>query len=484
MPSDPAQAALPAGISAGAFSSLFQAINGLRNRAALGALLGCTVLGVLVAGLLVAMTGTLGFVASLLAFVVFVVAIGTGINAAGTLHMDWARGVAPRSMVDALVYGLVCIPKLIILGLALIAVEIAVFIVLAIVFFICKIPFLGPLLFTIVFPVSVVVAGITICGLFLCMVLSLPAIWQGATITRALAQTLTIARSRLIETVLLLVFVGFLAFAVALVVFGVLGAGLVPTLSMSLSIVGAGIGGMGSLMEMMQSGGSGGGGQIIAGFIGGGVLWAAAASLVNQVYLLGLCLVYLRVTEGLDPEAAEAALRGGLDQARRRAADLGDKARAAANRDGATVAGTAAAAATAIYSPVPVAPPIVPTDAAVPQAYTPPAPPPPSDAPAVSMPPAFNPAAPVYNPPPAYSPPHSFIAPAPPDSVDPDISLPFDDPPPPAVPGYAAPPVYVPPPVQAPAPAVHPPAVTTCPQCLSAVTADDLFCGVCGYRLK
>ena len=143
MPSDPAPATLPAGISASAFSSLFQAVNGLRNQAALGALLGCTVVGVLVAGLLMAMSGALGFIAGLLAFAVFVVAIGTGVNAAGLLHMDSARGVAPRSLVDALIYGLMCIPKLIVLGLALVAVEIAVFIVLAIVLFICKIRFSG-----------------------------------------------------------------------------------------------------------------------------------------------------------------------------------------------------------------------------------------------------------------------------------------------------------------------------------------------------
>nr|MDQ2734831.1 hypothetical protein [Pseudomonadota bacterium] len=60
MANDLAQDALPAGMSANAFSSLFQAINGLRNRRALIALIGCTVLGVLVAGLLVAMSGTLG----------------------------------------------------------------------------------------------------------------------------------------------------------------------------------------------------------------------------------------------------------------------------------------------------------------------------------------------------------------------------------------------------------------------------------------
>ena len=484
MPSDPAPATLPAGISASAFSSLFQAVNGLRNRTALGALVGCTVVGVLVAGLLMAMSGALGLLAGLLASAVFVIAIGTGVNAAGLLHMDSARGVAPRGMVDALVYGLMCIPKLIVLGLALVAVEIAVFIVLAIVLFICRIPFLGPLLFTVVFPVSVVIAGITVCGLFLCLVLSLPAIWQGATITRALAQTLTIARTRLIEAVLLLVFVAFLAFAVAMVVFGVLGVGLGPTLGLSASIVGGGMEGMGSVLGLMQGGGSGASGQVLAGFIGSAVLWAVATSLVNQVSLLGLCLVYLRVTEGLDPAAAEAALHGGLEEARRRASELGEKARAATTRDAGVVAGAASAAS--MYSEPPVAAPVATTTSpAVPPAYTPPTAPSREAAPAVSMPPAFSPQAPVDSPPPAFAPPHHFIAPAPPDSVDPDISLPFDDPPPPtATPAYAAPPAYVAPPAQAPAPVAPPPPITTCPQCLSAVTADDLFCGVCGYRLK
>jgi hypothetical protein len=487
MSTEPAQAILPAAISANAFSSLFQAVNGLRNRRALVALIGCTVAGVLVAGLLVATSGTLGFMAGLLAFIVYFVAVGTGVNAAGLLHMDSARGISPRSTVDALVYGLVCIPKLIVLGLAFIAVEIAIFIVLAILFFICKIPFLGPLLFTVVFPVSVVVAGVTICGLFLCMVLSLPAIWQGATITRALAQTLAIARSRLIEAVLLLVFVGFLAFAVGLVIFGVLGAGLLPTLGLSGSIVGfgGGMGGMGSLMGMMQ--GYGGGSQMVAGAIGGLVLWAVAASLVGQVYLLGLCLVYLRVTEGLDPSATEAALRERLDDARRRAGELGEKARNTASRDGAAAAaaaGATAAAAMPMYPSAPVAGSVAPVDSAVPPAYTPPSASPYNAPPAFAPPPSFEPPA-AFNPPPAYAPPHDFMAPAPPDSVDPDIALPFDDAPPAPAPAYAAAPAYVPPPVQPAAPvAPAPTAATTCPQCLSPVAADDLFCGVCGYRLK
>ena len=37
----------------------------------------------------------------------------------------------------------------------------------------------------------------------------------------------------------------------------------------------------------------------------------------------------------------------------------------------------------------------------------------------------------------------------------------------------------------APLPAAAPlPVSTTCPQCLSPVLPGDVFCGVCGYRLK
>ncbi len=497
MSNETASAALPAGMSANAFSSLFQAVNGLRNQRALVAMIGCTVLGVLVAGLLVAVGGGLGGV---LGALVWIVAVGTGVNAAGTLHMDHARGVAPRSTVDALAYGLMCIPKLIVLGLLLCAIAIAVFIVLAILFFICKIPFLGALLFAVVFPASVVVAGVTFFGLFLCMALSLPAIWQGAPIMRALTQTLAIARSRLVEAVLLLVFVSFLGFAVGLIVFGVLGFGLMPTLGLSASIVGfGGIGGMGGLMGLAQGMGEGGG-HVVAGMIGFFVLWAIAVSLVSQVNLLGLCLVYLRVTEGLDLSGTEAALRRSFDEARRRTAELGDKAKSAAQR-GSADSNTAAAASVAVapFAADPAAGATAPTASAVPPAYTPQA--------FAAPPPVFTAAPPpVTAPPPASMPAPSpaetsspFLAPMSPHEVSrplfspqddgPDIALPFDDiaassPAPAAAPtAYGVPPAYVPPAAPAPIPPVAA-ASAPCPQCLSPVTPDDLFCGVCGYRLK
>jgi len=215
--------------------------------------------------------------------------------------------------------------------------------------------------------------------------------------------------------------------------------------------------------------GGGGVGHGIAAGLGVAVLFAIAGSLVAQVYLLGLCLVYLRVTEGLDLSATEAALRQKLEEARSRAGDLGEKARAAANR--ATAPSPPAATQPPPYDPpAPVQPPSYPAGMAAGAAFAA-APPPP--------PPAYAP--PAYAPP-TYVPPSQPLAP----TASTDIDLSFDDvPPPTTVPPSPAPPAYSPPAYVAP-PAAAPaaPAASTCPQCLSAVTSDDVFCGVCGYRLK
>ena len=490
MSTDTPPSALPAGLSSTAFSSLFEAVSGLRNGRAIVALLGCLVVGVVVAMLLLSMFGAPGLLVMLLATLVWFVAIGTGVNAAGILQMDEARAAPRRGTVDALVLGLMGLPKLVVLGLACLAVEVAVFIAIALLMAVCKIPVFGPMLFVVAFPLSVAVAGITVVGLFMLAALSLPAIWQGEPLMRAVTQTLAIVRGRFVETLLLLVFVGLLCFVVGLVVFAVFGAGLVPTMALSASILS--FGGMTPMgMAGMSPSLDGAGTRYaISGAIGGAVLWAVAVAVVGQVYLRGLALVYLRVTEGLDLGAAEAALRAGIDEARRRAAELGDKAKSATARE-VVPAGAVA------------------TTAAVPTAV--------AAAAAADATAALHVTAPsLYNPPPAWSAPPtpsfdalqsaSFGAPLPPSpspgaapapalhgSAEPaaDIDLPFDDTPPPmpspapaSPPAYASPPAWTPPPV-APVPAaVAAPAPSACPQCLSPVTADDLFCGVCGYRLK
>ena len=407
------------GLSPDAFSSIFQAINGLRNRRALTAMVGCLCAGLLAFGLGSFLAMRLGFFMAFLGGLALFVAGVTGINAAGVLLMDQAKGAPSRGAMDAVVDGLMCIPKFVLLGLALLAIAIVVWIALALLYVICKIPGLGPPLFVVVFPASVVISGLTVCGLLLSLFLALPAIWEGATVTHALAQVLTIARSRLIESLVLMAVVGVLSAMVGFIVFGLLFAGLMPSIGMAASILGGD--GLAQMLDMMRRGGELGDGSVamgsagyaIAAGIGAGLLWALAGSLVSLVNLLGLNLVYLRVTEGLDAGATEAALKTRLVDAKRQAADTGQKARDAAERAReqarqSNAAAQAFAAATAAHKPVP----------------------PPSAAPV-----------PV--------PPRAMPREAPSDSTMPSMKK-----------------------------------VLACPQCLSAIAADDVFCGVCGYKLK
>ena len=330
MTKHPAQSTVIGGLSPDALSSMFQAVAGLHNFRAAAAMLS----GLLVGGLFFGVTSYLGqgiFVGTLL----FLVFVFMGGGAATVLLMDQARGVPVRRFADAMVYGLICIPKIIALLIGFFLAALAVFIVLAIIFFLCKIPGLGPALFTIVFPLAVAVSGVAVAGLYLGLLMASVALYDGATVGRAMAQSFGIMRSRLVESLVLLSVVMLLSLVVAGIVFGVLFAGFLPTAALSASIIG--VQDFGSVMSVFGGGfrggvGGAGSGHLIAGAIGTGVLWALALTLVNQVAILGIILVYLRVSEGLDASATESAMMQRFDEARRKAADMGQRAKEAAER--------------------------------------------------------------------------------------------------------------------------------------------------------
>jgi len=373
-PTSGADSALPTALAPDAFSSMFQSIAGLRNLRAAAAMLGCFVAGVLVAGLLgylgrgsFVVTGLAGLLAALLFF--------TGIHAAGVLLMDQARRLPPRSVMDAVVYGLMCVPKTIALIVLMVLAVIALYVVMWLLFLVCKIPGLGPVLFTFVFPACVLLAGLTTVGILIALQMALPALWEGAGVMAALAKAFAILKSRLVETVMLLAVVAVLsgfvfAFVGAVLMFGFFPAmGLAATSIGSLggSMGGAGMHGGGDMFGSMMGGlvRGGMGGYAIAGGIGSGILWALAMTLVFQVSLLGANLAYLRVSEGIDSSATERAMHERLEQAKRKAAEMGQQAKEAAERARAQAAQAAeqrraAAASAAAAAPPPVAaPPVV-----------------------------------------------------------------------------------------------------------------------------
>jgi hypothetical protein len=196
-----------------------------------------------------------------------------------------------------------------------------------------------------------------------------------------------------------------LAFVGAVLMFGFFPAmGLAATSigSFGSSMGGAGMHGGGDMFGSIMGGLMRGsmGGYAIAGGLGMGLLWAVAMTLVFQVSLLGANLAYLRVGEGIDSSATERAMHERLDQAKRKAAEMGQQAKEAAERARAQAAQAAdqrraAAAATAAAMPAPAA-------------------------------------------------------------VSPVVASP---PPSPAM-------------------------ASTCPQCQASVSAQDQFCGECGFRLR
>ena len=238
-----------------------------------------------------------------------------GSNAVGLMMMDEARGLEARPVAAAVATALGSAHRLIFVLLLMGVLYLAGFLVLALVLFICKIPVLGPVLYTVVFPVSVLVMGVAMFALpTVIFPLSAPAVWNGATVMGCISELVAIARKRLVLVLLMMVAVAFIAGAVGFLAGAIVFSGTAVTALLSVPILGVGGGmDMGHLMMMGPMAGlggmGGGGGHAVAAMLGGGALFAAAATLPGMVYLRGACLVYLRAIDGLDVAAEQAALK-------------------------------------------------------------------------------------------------------------------------------------------------------------------------------
>jgi len=194
-------------------------------------------------------------------------------------------------------------------------------------------------------------------------------------------------------------------YLVVALVAGVLASGLLSGYSVMTAIavgilgpeVASGFGGMDAMMS--GYGMNSGGGYMYAGIMASGLIFAVATALLMQVLIMGINLVYLATTDGLDIASSQAALEKQLSQMKQKAQEAQERARQAAER--ARQAAQNAA--------------------------------------------------------------HSSVSSSVSQSAQAETST-----------------------VSEPAPAaVNPePAATACPNCKAAVTADDVFCGECGHRLK
>lgn len=424
----PAQATRDA-MSATALSSMLLAVGGLRNFQAAAAMV-LPFLAALVIGWVTTTLMGQGVGSFALAFVLMLILAFVGVHAAGVLLMDQARNVPLRSLSNAWIYGLLCVPKTIGLFLLLLLVAVVLYAAIAVLFWICRLPGLGPILFAVVQPVSVVLAGLASIGFVVGLLLALAAIWEGASVFTALVRVLAVLQLRLMEALLLLMVLGFLVGILGSLIFAFLAVGSVLSLGLAAAILPGFIGG-GGIRALLGGLGSGGGGYVIAGIFGSAVLAAVSTTILMLVTLSGVSLAYLRLTEGLDSSAAAGAMKDRLAEAKRKASELGamakeasEKAKAQAEQALAQQREAAAARAAAAQSAA--------ADAAA--------------ARAAAAAGAAAAAAPMLSPPTGMPGATAHAIPASP------------------APGGAA--------------------SAACPACGSAVTAADVFCGDCGHRLQ
>ncbi|WP_312414377.1 hypothetical protein [Comamonas sp.] len=435
---------------------------------------------------------------ALLFLVIASVVFSAGMSAVGILLQDKAKDVEQRSVAAAIRAGLLCVPRFILFGLLVLAVVLGLCLVAAIVYFVCKIPFIGPILLFFAHPVMVIAASVFFIALYwVAAPLLAPAIWDGRSLRRAVSLVLAVVRTRLVPLVLMLLALYIVITVITLVVF----TGFIPGFAYMTAIASGVIGpsmmaSMGGMGNSAAFGAMAGSGHMLAGTLSTVILFAVLMALTMQVMIMGVNIIYLMVTDGLDEQGTEESLQAGIDLAREKARqaqgmarEAADKVRHAAHMDGhGHHGGTARAPAAPVAPAAPATPaaPVAPLNdifAPAPAPVAPVAPVPP----VTSAPAPASVAAPVPAPAPAAPTPSAPVAPAPvaaasvvpPAPVQPPVA-------PTPTTGLGAAAV-----VGGAAASALPPAAPVasepllrCRSCFEVVAADDVFCGHCGFQLK
>jgi hypothetical protein len=263
-----------------------------------------------------------------------------GYSSVGIVLMRRSQG-QDIGLVDAFLQALFTVHRLlglaVLLFLAFVGLALATLLVLAV----CKIPGLGPLVYSVAFPILTVILGLTTAGMFyVVMPLAAPAIWSGNTIWETAARMLVIVRQRLLPVITQLVILSLLVLFLSGVVTFVLMTGYMTTLGLSSAV---GINASGNAMGMVQSmmlGGMGGMGGLggygmdgATSYFGAfafatGLLFTVGMIIPFLTFINGTCLIYLQTIEGLHFDAAEEQLRGHVDEAKRRAQEARERASA------------------------------------------------------------------------------------------------------------------------------------------------------------
>lgn len=264
------------------------------------------------------MTARAGFVGNLLFLLSFLIWIAIGLvgtTTAGILLSDDVWGRDRRTLVEALTAATLCVHRLVVLLLIALAIGIAYLVVLALLFFVCKIPWLGPVLYTFVFPVASAGSGVLLFALFyLALPLAAPCVWNGNGIAQALATLKEVLRRRPLQVFVLTLLLTLLTTVVAATIGFILFLGTGVTASMSLAVIGFG----GDFGNAFANIADNGGGYSVAFGLGMAALFLLGSVPVALIAMKGGALIHKAAIAGLVLGDAEVALQRFFDSARQR----------------------------------------------------------------------------------------------------------------------------------------------------------------------
>jgi hypothetical protein len=312
-----------------AFDSLLAATSAFKNLRAIALLALSLLAAALVSGAAAFVAIKLGwsiiaFAGGVLAFLI----VFYGANAVGILLLKDAQGEPSYGIGEAVERSLATSHRLLGVAILQFLIVLALVLAVALVLFVCRIPFLGPVMFAFALPVSAVLLGMLVFSLFYIMLpLAGPAVWSGGTTFQVIARLNSIARSKLIAVIMQqFILLVILLFASG-IIFSILMIGLSIASSLSAAILG--VGGAMHPGELMLGGGFFGerAGHMIAGGIGGGLLFAVAAVIPGLIAIKGNCIIYLNIMRGIDASQAERDLEGGVAAMKRKAEEARERAR-------------------------------------------------------------------------------------------------------------------------------------------------------------
>lgn len=261
-----------------------------------------------------------GFIGGLLSLTVLL----TGASAAGIHLCRQFRDQEEMGLLSAFLAALSTLPRFIgiflLLGLLMLGISIA----LALVYFVCKIPGVGPLLYLVALPLGAVILGMFGYAMVFITPLAGPAVWSGNSIFHSIALLWGILRQRLLSVVVKAILLGLLTALVGVLIMGGVFSGLALSSLISAPIVGNFISDpTAAITSLMMGGGSSG--HMLTGAFGAFLLIASASVLPALVWIGGNCIIFDEVSCGLSTEEIAERMRKQIVAAKEHAKQASEK---------------------------------------------------------------------------------------------------------------------------------------------------------------